>query len=150
MVSPSIHTHTHTSQLSHASVGFTQAHPNYFKCHFLKVLCRTTLLFSFIHVERELYTHTVYSPLYPSFCGNRWPYNDMGYILGLRYCKSLSTVVYLDCKELVWSTHLLYFLDFFPRVLLISVPAWTRVQFDGGNKTRAESISLGSACRLEC
>ena len=34
-----------------------------------------------------------------------------------------------------------YFLDFFPRVLLISVPARMRVQFEGGNKTRAGSIS---------
>ena len=41
-------------------------------------------------------------------------------------------------------------LYFFPRVLLISVPARTRVQFEGGNKTRAGSISLGSAYRLEC
>ena len=43
-----------------------------------------------------------------------------------------------------------YFLDFFLRVLLISGPARMRVQFEGGNKTRAGSISLGSACSLEC
>ena len=42
------------------------------------------------------------------------------------------------------------FLDFFPQVLLISVPARMGVQFEGGNKTRAGSISLGSACSLEC
>ena len=40
-----------------------------------------------------------------------------------------------------------YLLHFFPQVLLISVPAKMRVQFEGGNKTRAVSISLGS---LEC
>jgi len=44
-----------------------------------------------------------------------------------------------------------YFLDFFPWVLLISVPARTWVQFEGGNKTRVRSISLSSACRaLQC
>ena len=37
-----------------------------------------------------------------------------------------------------------YFLNFFPRVLLISVPARMWVQFEGGNKTRVGSISLGS------
>ena len=37
-----------------------------------------------------------------------------------------------------------YFLDFFLRVLLILVLARTWVQFKGG------SISLGSACSLEC
>jgi len=47
-------------------------------------------------------------------------------------------------------TSIPYFLDFFLRVLLISVRARTRVQFKGRNKTRAGSISLGSACSLEC
>ena len=41
--------------------------------------------------------------------------------------------------------HVPYFIDFSPQVLLISVPARTRVQFKGGNKTRACSISLGMA-----
>ena len=45
---------------------------------------------------------------------------------------------------------ILYFLDFFPRVLLISVPARMQVQSKGGNKTRTGSILLGSACSLEC
>ena len=35
-----------------------------------------------------------------------------------------------------------YFLDFFPRVLLISVAARMRVQFEGRSKMRAGSISL--------
>ena len=47
-------------------------------------------------------------------------------------------------------TRLAYFLDFFPQVLLISVHARMRVQFEGGNNTRAGSILLGSACSLEC
>ena len=43
---------------------------------------------------------------------------------------------------------LLYFLDFFPWVLLISVPARMWVQFKGGNKMRAWSISIISKVRV--
>ena len=44
--------------------------------------------------------------------------------------------------------HVPYFIDFSPQVLLISVPARTRVQFEGGNKTRACSISHGMAALM--
>ena len=35
-----------------------------------------------------------------------------------------------------------YFLDYFPRVLLISDLTYPRVQYEGGNKTRAGSINF--------
>ena len=41
--------------------------------------------------------------------------------------------------------HLAYFLDFFPRVLLIAMPTRMWVQFEGGNKTRGQYHSTAHA-----
>ena len=43
---------------------------------------------------------------------------------------------------------LLYFLEFFPRVLLISSCASMRVQFKGENKTRAGTINIATLPHL--
>ena len=72
-------------------------------------------------------------------------------VLYLRSNQALSSGVHnLSLFYAVWFQKLevSYFLDFFPLVLLISVPARTRVQFEGGNKTRVGSISLGSTWHL--
>ena len=61
----------------------------------------------------------------------------------------ITTIMLCDIGVVCLIILVLYFLDFFLRVLLIYVPAKLGVQFEGGNKTWVGSISH-STCSLEC